>query len=78
VKVSVKDNGKGIHPEDIPKLFKINEEFSTKGTNNESGTGLGLILCKELITQCKGEIQVDSKPGIGSNFTFVLPLESVQ
>lgn len=78
VKVSVKDNGKGIHPEDMPKLFKINEEFSTKGTENESGTGLGLILCKELITQCDGEIHVDSEPGKGSNFTFVLPLESVQ
>lgn len=76
IKVSVKDNGKGISEENIAKLFKISEEFSTKGTDNESGTGLGLILCKELITQSKGNISVDSKLGEGSNFTITLPLES--
>jgi len=73
--ISVKDNGKGISEEDIQKLFKIDQEFSTKGTENESGTGLGLILCKELITQSNGEIFVESILGKGSNFKFTLPIK---
>jgi signal transduction histidine kinase/tetratricopeptide (TPR) repeat protein len=71
--VSVKDNGKGISEENINKLFRIDKEFSTKGTENESGTGLGLILCKELITQSNGKIFVESVLGKGSNFKFTLP-----
>lgn len=73
VTVSVEDNGNGISEENIEKLFKIDKSFSTKGTNNESGTGLGLILCKELIKESKGEIRLESKLGKGSNFMFTLP-----
>lgn len=73
VTISVKDNGKGISEEDIQKLFKIDKSFSTKGTDNESGTGLGLILCKELIKESNGEIFVESTLGIGSTFYFKLP-----
>jgi signal transduction histidine kinase/tetratricopeptide (TPR) repeat protein len=73
--ISVKDNGKGISEENIQKLFKIDQEFSTKGTENESGTGLGLILCKELITQSNGKIFVESVIGKGSNFKFTLPVK---
>ncbi len=73
--ISVKDNGKGISEENISKLFKIDQEFSTKGTENETGTGLGLILCKELITQSNGEIFVESVLGKGSNFKFTLPVK---
>ncbi|MCK5028555.1 MAG: tetratricopeptide repeat protein [Bacteroidales bacterium] len=75
VVISVKDNGKGISEENIKKLFKIDQEFSTKGTENESGTGLGLILCKELITQSNGKIFVESVLGKGSNFKFTLPVK---
>ncbi|HAF29201.1 MAG TPA: hypothetical protein DCG75_09160 [Bacteroidales bacterium] len=74
ITISVKDNGKGISEENIDKLFRIDQEYSTKGTENESGTGLGLILCKELIGQSNGELFVESTLGKGSNFKFVLPI----
>ncbi len=72
VRISVKDNGKGISEEDIEKLFKIDQTYSTRGTENESGTGLGLILCKELVTQSGGEITVNSTLGKGSTFEFTM------
>ena len=74
ITISVKDTGNGISEDNIDKLFKIDQSFSTKGTDNESGTGLGLILCKELITESNGEIFVISKLGKGSNFSFKLPV----
>ncbi len=72
--VSVQDNGKGISKENLEKLFKIDQEHSTKGTDNESGSGLGLILCKELVKQSDGDIFVESTLGKGSTFKFSLPL----
>ncbi|HRP03101.1 MAG TPA: ATP-binding protein [Candidatus Kapabacteria bacterium] len=72
--VSIKDDGIGIKPEDMQKLFLIGESKSTKGTNNESGTGLGLILCKEFIKNHKGEIWVESELGKGSTFKFTIPI----
>lgn len=74
ITVSVKDNGKGISKENLDKLFRIDQGYSTKGTEDESGTGLGLILCKELILQSNGDIFVESEIGKGSNFQFSLPL----
>ena len=74
ITVSVKDNGKGISEENLEKLFRIDQGYSTKGTENESGTGLGLILCKDLILQSNGEIFVESTLGKGSNFQFTLPI----
>ncbi|MFC2096135.1 tetratricopeptide repeat protein [Bacteroidota bacterium] len=74
ITVSVKDNGEGIRKENLDKLFRIDQSYSTKGTENESGTGLGLILCKELITQSNGEIFVESVFGTGSDFQFTLPI----
>ncbi len=71
--VSVSDNGIGIGKEDIEKLFKIDESTSTSGTQNEKGTGLGLILCKEFIDKHKGKIWVDSEVGKGSTFSFSIP-----
>jgi len=71
--ISVKDNGLGISQDNINKLFKIDIHHSTKGTNNEAGTGLGLILCYEFINLSKGKIWVESEFGHGSTFYFSLP-----
>jgi PAS domain S-box-containing protein len=71
--VSVSDNGVGISVARVEKLFRIDESDSTKGTNNESGTGLGLILCKEFVEKHHGTIWVESTVGSGSTFSFTLP-----
>jgi len=72
--VSVADTGVGIEPETMSKLFKISEKVSTDGTEEEMGTGLGLILCKEFVEKHGGKIWVESEVGIGSDFKFTLPL----
>lgn len=72
--VSVKDSGVGIPPDKIQKLFKIDTATSTKGTHNESGTGLGLLLCKEYVEKHNGEIWVESELDIGTTFYFTLPI----
>ena len=72
--VSVTDTGVGISKERMAKLFEINENYSTSGTQNEKGTGLGLILCKEFIEKNNGKIWVESESGTGSTFFFSLPL----
>lgn len=69
----VKDNGIGMSNEKISKLFKIGEKVTSKGTNNESGTGLGLLLAKEFIDKHNGEIWVESQQNIGTSFFFALP-----
>ena len=71
--VSVADNGVGIKKSMIGNLFKIEESYSTAGTQNEKGSGLGLILCKEFIEKHNGKIEVESEPGKGSKFTFSIP-----
>lgn len=71
---SVRDNGIGINKKDQKKLFRIDSDFKINGTENETGTGLGLILCKEFITKNGGEITVQSEEGKGSIFTFTLPI----
>jgi PAS domain S-box-containing protein len=71
--VSVSDNGVGIRKEAIPNLFLIEESKSTSGTEKETGTGLGLILCKEFIEKHGGRIWVESEEGVGSTFNFTLP-----
>ena len=72
--ICITDTGIGI-PEDImPKLFKLDGQFSMAGTANEPGTGLGLILCKEMVEKNGGQIRVESSPGKGSTFAFTLPL----
>jgi len=73
-KVTVTDNGIGISPENMQKLFKVNEDYKTHGTNNEEGTGLGLIICKEFINKNDGEIAISSKPGKGTEISFSIPL----
>lgn len=71
--VSVSDNGTGIKSEDIIKLFRIDHRFTTLGTREEKGTGLGLTLCREIIERNGGKITVESEPGKGSTFNFSLP-----
>ncbi len=74
VEISIKDNGVGIPKDHIDKLFKIGTAFSTYGTDKEKGTGLGLILCKELVEKNGGSIRVESEEDKGSIFFFTLPL----
>jgi signal transduction histidine kinase len=73
VEVSVKDNGVGISDENKRKLFKVDSFHSTPGTNDEKGTGLGLLLCKEFIELHGGNIRIESQPDKGSLFAFTLP-----
>lgn len=74
--ISVEDQGVGIPPETMKKLFGIGENYSTPGTQNEKGTGLGLILCREFVEKHKGIIRAESKPGKGSTFYFTIPATS--
>ena len=72
--VTVIDSGIGIKEENIHKLFKVNENYKTHGTNNEEGTGLGLILSKEFLYKNNGDIIIESKINCGTKVTFNLPL----
>ena len=71
--VTVCDTGMGINLENQKKLFKIEENFTTFGTNNEKGTGLGLILCKEFVEINGGKIWVESEEEKGTCFHFTIP-----
>ena len=73
--VEVKDNGVGMSDENYSKLFNLDAGFSSLGTHNEKGTGIGLVLCKEFIDRHQGEIWASSKLGSGSSFFFKLPIE---
>lgn len=75
ISISVADNGIGIKPERLEKLFILEHNISTKGTKGENGSGLGLILCKEFVAQNKGSITVKSEPNVGSKFTVTFPYE---
>lgn len=72
--ICVEDSGIGMNEATIDKLFKIEHSIQRNGTNNERGTGLGLILCKEFVEKNDGEIWVESTPGKGSCFCVSLPL----
>ena len=74
---SIADTGPGIAAEDIKKLFRIEEDVTKVGSSPEKGTGLGLILCKELIEKNKGRIWVESSAGQGSRFSFALPADGI-
>ena len=73
--VCVKDNGVGISKEAQLKIFYNNTEYIREGTNNEKGTGLGLLICQDFINLHKGKIWVKSEIGKGSEFCFSLPLK---
>ena len=71
--VSVRDEGLGIAPEHMPRLFSRFGRLPTEENMNIPGTGLGLFLCKEIANRHGGDITVRSKPGVGSEFTLTLP-----
>ena len=73
--VSVIDTGKGISEKDMPKLFQKFQQLESAQDNEEGGTGLGLAICKEIVTRHGGKIWVESKPGEGTAFNFILPLQ---
>lgn len=75
LKFIVSDNGVGMNSNQISNLFNLEHIASTKGTENETGTGLGLIICKDFISLHNGTINVESQPGKGSKFTIKIPLQ---
>jgi signal transduction histidine kinase len=69
VEIAITDSGIGIEPDDIDHLFRIDKNLKSRvGTNNEKGSGLGLILCKEFIDRLGGSIEVESEVGKGTTF----------
>ncbi len=74
VEISVSDSGIGISPENQKKLFREDKQFTTLGISQEKGSGIGLILCKEFVECNKGKIWVESSPGKGTAFKFLLIL----
>lgn len=71
--ISIQDSGIGISPETLDKLFKIDQKVSRPGTEGESSTGLGLLLCKDFIDKHNGKIWAESVAGKGSTFYLSLP-----
>ena len=65
----------GISDNNLKNLFNIGTNKSTDGTEKEKGTGLGLVLCRELVEQQGGQIWVESRKGIGSKFLFYIPVK---
>jgi signal transduction histidine kinase/ligand-binding sensor domain-containing protein len=75
IEIQVKDEGVGISPENLERLFRIDVKFKSKGTKGETGTGLGLILCRDFVEKNGGKIRVESKVGEGSSFIFTIPVK---
>ena len=73
--VSVQDHGCGIDEEGQKKLLHTDTHFSTFGTNNEEGSGLGLLLCQDFVVKNGGKLWFTSKKGEGSIFSFSVPLK---
>lgn len=74
--VCCKDNGIGLSSEIQQNLFRIDKQIKMRGTENEPGTGLGLIICRDFIKKHGGDIWVESSPGKGSSFFFTIPMNS--
>ncbi|MCP5106299.1 MAG: response regulator, partial [bacterium] len=77
VEITVSDTGVGMDADILADLFRIDVKHTTRGTAEEKGTGLGLLLCKEFIERNNGTLTVTSEPGQGSCFTFTLPVQAV-
>lgn len=74
VLIKIKDTGVGMPDEVLSKLFRIDKYHSSVGTNNEKGTGLGLILCKEMVEKNKGKIWAERNKDVGSTFNITIPI----
>lgn len=74
-KVSVRDEGPGIPENELPKLFEEFQPLSVQPTGGEKSTGLGLAIAKKLVDEHSGSFEVRSKPGLGSTFSFSIPME---
>jgi len=72
VEVYVQDSGRGMSRQEMAKINNGNF-YSTKGTNSEAGTGLGLMICREFLSKNDGRLIIESEPGVGSTFSFTLP-----
>lgn len=77
VVISIEDSGVGIDPKKLDQIFDITSDSISTGTSGETGTGLGLVLCKEFIEINKGQIWVESQKNVGSTFFFSLPFKPV-
>lgn len=77
VELAVVDDGVGMGENVLEKIFKLNKHFTNNGTENEIGSGLGLVITKDLITRHGGKIRVESKKGTGTSFFFTLPKENI-
>jgi signal transduction histidine kinase len=73
IQLSVEDTGVGMEEEQVANLFNVDKKVSRPGTNNETGTGFGLILCQEFVKKNGGELTVESFPGKGSTFSYTVP-----
>ena len=74
VTIAVTDTGVGMSPEEIAQLFSLTKPFTMPGTDRETGTGLGLILTREMIEKHGSSLHIESEPGKGSSFSFRVPL----
>ncbi|MFH4966657.1 ATP-binding protein [Gaetbulibacter sp. M240] len=74
--ITVSDNGVGIDKDILPRLWQIKDIYTSNGTDNETGTGFGLKLCKEFVEKLGGRIWVESELGKGSQFKFTMPLNN--
>ena len=72
--ITISDTGVGMSPEVLERIFRIDTNYTTLGTEQEKGTGLGVILCKEMIERQGGALKVESKLGVGTKFKFILPV----
>jgi len=76
LEIRVADTGIGIKPEDMNKLFQPFQQIETSSAGADKETGLGLYLCKKLVTLLGGDIRVKSEYGTGSEFSFAIPLKN--
>ena len=77
IKITVTDTGIGMEKSCIDELFRLDKNTSKPGTEDEKGTGLGLILCKEFVKKNGGDLFIESEVGKGSSFTFTIPRENI-
>ena len=76
IEIYVEDNGLGMHEDEVKNLFQPERSFTTRGTNQETGSGIGLLITKEMISKNGGNIWVSSRKDEGTVFTFTLPIAS--